>query len=147
MTIDVSIIIPVIDEERIINQTLERLRSAKTSGAFEIIVVDGNVSGNTLRAITEKNIIKVISPCGRGAQMNTGARAANGRILLFLHADTSLPKNAIDLLISACGSRWIVGGAFDLGIDSDRPGYRLIEKMTFLRTRRTFIPYGDQAIS
>ena len=146
MTIDVSIIIPVINEERIINQALERLLSAKTSGAFEIIVVDGNVSGNTLRAITEKDIIKIKSPCGRGAQMNAGARAANGWILLFLHADTILPKNAIDSVISACRLKQIIGGAFDLGIDSDRPGYRLIEKITSLRSRRTRIPYGDQAI-
>jgi glycosyltransferase involved in cell wall biosynthesis len=122
MTMDISIIIPVINEERIINQTLERLRSAKTSGTFEIIVVDGNVSGNTLRAITKKNIIKIKSPCGRGAQMNTGARAAKGHILLFLHADTILPKNAIDSAISACRLKRIVGGAFDLGIESERPG-------------------------
>jgi rSAM/selenodomain-associated transferase 2 len=146
MTMDVSIIIPVINEERIINQTLERLRNSKASGSYEIIVVDGNVSGNTLRAITEKKIIKIKSSCGRGAQMNAGARAAKGRILLFLHADTILPKNAIDSAMSACSARWIVGGAFDLGIDSNRPGYRLIERMVSLRSRRTRIPYGDQAI-
>jgi rSAM/selenodomain-associated transferase 2 len=78
--------------------------------------------------------------------MNAGARASNGRILLFLHADTVLPKNALDSVMSACSLKRNVGGAFELGIDSDRPGYRLIEKMIFLRSRRTRIPYGDQAI-
>ncbi len=146
MTIDVSIIIPVINEERIINQTLERLLSAKTSGAFEIIVVDGNVSGNTLQVITEKGIKKIKSPCGRGAQMNAGAIMSNGKILLFLHADTCLPKNAFDSVISACRSNHIIGGAFDLGIDSDRSGYRLIEKVVSFRSRLTRIPFGDQAI-
>jgi rSAM/selenodomain-associated transferase 2 len=146
MTMDVSIIIPVIDEERIINQTLERLRHLEASGSYEIIVVDGNVSGNTLRAITGKEIIKIKGPCGRGTQMNAGALAAKGRILLFLHADTILPKNAIDSVMSACRLKRIIGGAFDLGIDSNRPGYRLIERMVSLRSRRTRIPYGDQAI-
>ena len=143
---DISIIIPVINEGRIINQTIERLRSSITSGSFEIIVVDGDIAGKTLQVITEKGIKKIKSPCGRGAQMNAGAIISNGRILLFLHADTCLPKNAIDFVISACRLKRIVGGAFDLGIDSDRPGYRLIEKMTSLRSRRTRIPYGDQAI-
>ncbi len=143
---DISIIIPVINEGHIINKTIERLLNTKTSGSFEIIVVDGNMSGNTLQTISENGIKKIKSPCGRGAQMNAGVRVSNGKILLFLHADTYLPKNAIDLVISVCRLKRIVGGAFDLGIDSGRPGYRLIEKMVFLRSRRTRIPYGDQAI-
>jgi rSAM/selenodomain-associated transferase 2 len=147
MITDISIIIPVADEFLIINQTIERIRKTFSKNQYEIIVVDGNLSGNTLRAISDIGIKKIKSPCrGRGAQMNVGARLAKGHILLFLHADTRLPDNAGNFIISACRLRQVAGGAFDLGIDSDRPGYRLIEKMASLRTRRTRIPYGDQAI-
>ncbi len=143
---DISIIIPVIDEVAMINQTLQRLRNLKTSGSYEIIIVDGNPLENTLRAATETGIKKIKGPLGRGAQMNAGARAASGRILLFLHVDTCLPDNAVDCIISVCGSDRIVGGAFDLGIDSPKPAYRVIEKIASIRSRLTRIPYGDQAI-
>ncbi len=144
---DISIIIPVIDEFSIINQTIARIKKTFVNDQYEIIVVDGNLSGNTLQVISNIEVKKIISPCqGRGAQMNAGARAANGRILIFLHADTCLPEKAIDRVISACSSKQISGGAFDLKIDSDKPAYRLIEKIATIRSRLTRIPYGDQAI-
>ena len=146
MSPDVSVIIPVVDETRIINQTLECLRKFQASGNYEIIVVDGNASGNTLDAINEPGIKKIKSLYGRGSQMNAGARAAHGRILLFLHADTCLPENAITHATAICNSDEYIGGAFDLGIDSHKPAYRLIEKIASLRSRLTRIPYGDQAI-
>ncbi|MBC2715457.1 MAG: glycosyltransferase family 2 protein [Desulfobacteraceae bacterium] len=143
---DISIIIPVIDESSIINQSLEALKKTALSNACEIIVVDGDSSGSTIHAITEKNIKKIKGPRGRGAQMNSGARIAGGRILLFLHADTLLPVDAMDHVIFACNRNKIVGGAFDLEIDSDRFIYRLIDKIASIRSRLTRIPYGDQAI-
>ena len=67
-------------------------------------------------------------------------------MLLFLHADTVLPPKALDLIDENCRLEKIVGGAFDLGIASGGPAFRLIEAMVFWRTRLTRIPYGDQAI-
>ncbi len=77
--------------------------------------------------------------------MNKGASLARGDILLFLHADTRLPKSALQNISSVMEKKDIVGGAFDLSIQSDRPIFRIIEKAASVRSRITRIPYGDQA--
>jgi rSAM/selenodomain-associated transferase 2 len=78
--------------------------------------------------------------------MNKGAVAATGDILLFLHADTLLPTGAFEKIITIMRTGRYVGGAFDLGIVSDRTSYRIIECAASYRSRLTRIPYGDQAI-
>ena len=143
---EISIIIPVIYEAGIINESLRALKKIAPPNACEIIVVDGDSSGSTIQAITEKNIKKIKAPRGRGVQMNAGAEHASGNILLFLHADTLLPAKAIDHIIATCNDPGVAGGAFDLGIDSNRFLFRITERYVFLRSRMTKIPYGDQAI-
>ena len=69
---------------------------------------------------------KVISPKGRGVQMNKGASVARGEILLFLHADTMLPKGALNHIASIMRGNRYVGGAFDLEIASEKPLLRLM---------------------
>ena len=145
-TPDISIIIPVLNEADTINFTLQHLKDTIGANPCEVIVVDGNPSGNTIKSITSKNIKKIINPPGRGIQMNAGARAAEGRILVFLHADTTLPEDAIQKIISICDQSEFVGGAFDLGVDSNRFIFRITERYVFIRSRITKIPYGDQAI-
>ncbi|MDM8536408.1 TIGR04283 family arsenosugar biosynthesis glycosyltransferase, partial [Desulfobacterales bacterium HSG17] len=93
-----------------------------------------------------KGVIKVSSPKGRGIQMNAGAKQATGRILLFLHADTFLPVNGLELICYSLSKNNIVAGAFDLGINSEIKYYRIIEKTASIRSRLTGVPYGDQAI-
>jgi len=66
--------------------------------------------------------------------------------LLFLHADTELPLDALRLIGSAMHDKRYVAGAFDLGIRSERPVFRIIECLSSLRSRATRIPFGDQAI-
>ena len=87
-----------------------------------------------------------ISEKGRGHQMNLGASLAEGEILIFLHADTLLPPDALELIETAMADGSRIAGAFDLAIDSERPAYRLIEKAASFRSRVTRIPYGDQTI-
>lgn len=140
-----SIIIPVLNEAYIINRSLSHLQSLNFNGKFEVIVVDGDKTGNTLREITAPCVKKVLAPRGRAAQMNKGAKVANGGLLLFLHADTLLAPNALQKIVQACGPHDIAGGAFSLGINSDRNVFRIIEKAVSVRTRLTRIPYGDQA--
>jgi rSAM/selenodomain-associated transferase 2 len=79
-------------------------------------------------------------------QLNRGAGAASGEILIFLHADTQLPPDALIRIGEALRYQTLAGGAFDLAIDSSRPVFRLIEQAASIRTRLTRIPYGDQAI-
>jgi len=83
---------------------------------------------------------------GRARQMNKGAVHAGGKILLFLHADTLLPEGALQRISALMEKGAVVAGAFELGIDSARPVFRIIEKAASLRSRILRIPYGDQAI-
>ena len=148
---DVSIIIPVLNEAATIRTTLECLACHSTGKPIEIIVVDADPDTKTLKAIDfempSQLLLKTeISDKGRSIQMNRGAELAVGAILLFLHADTLLPEGAIDAVLSALHNPRIVGGAFDLGIRSNKWGYRIIENVASARSRITRLPYGDQAI-
>ena len=78
--------------------------------------------------------------------MNAGADVASGDILLFLHADTFLPDNALKKISSAMENEGYVGGAFDLGIDSSSLAIKTIAYIACRRSRLSRIPYGDQAI-
>ena len=141
-----SFIIPVWNEEAIISRTIEHVRDLSASGAAEIIVVDGDPGGRTIQVARHMGVKTAISEKGRGNQMNLGAALAEGDILIFLHADTLLPADALKLIETAMADGSCIAGAFDLAIDSDKPAFRLIEKAASLRSRMTRIPYGDQAI-
>ena len=146
MNFRISIVIPAIDEAFTINETVSGLKSLRFACAPEIVVVDGRSDRSTVGAILEKDVIRLMSAKGRSVQMNAGARVCTGDVLLFLHADTLLPEDAPVLIEKAVVKDGAKAGAFDLGIRSEKSGYRLIEKMVWLRTRLTRIPYGDQAI-
>jgi rSAM/selenodomain-associated transferase 2 len=142
----ISVIIPVYQEGEVINRTLHHLRSIPGSAGCEIIVVDGHPEGSTLAAIDDGTVILVRAEKGRGRQMNAGARAASGDMLLFLHADTRLSPGALSRIMSVMEEGALVGGAFSLRIDSNRFFFRMIEGLTNLRARLTRVPYGDQGI-
>jgi rSAM/selenodomain-associated transferase 2 len=142
----VSIVMPVLNETGVIRQSLDRLRDARAGGLAELIVVDGDLRGSTVGAIGEGDVVKALSEKGRARQMNYGAKQASGEVLLFLHADTFLPQNAVELVRAVMNDDRVVAGAFDLGIDSSRVIYRITEKYVALRTRLTRAPFGDQAI-
>jgi rSAM/selenodomain-associated transferase 2 len=141
-----SIIIPVLNEALIINETIRQLYQRGEGLALEVMVVDGDPEGRTINAIQNHKVIKMISPRGRGKQMNKGASLAQNDILLFLHTDTELPADAFRRISSAVEKQECAGGAFHLGIKSDRAVFRFMEKVVAIRTRLTGIPYGDQAI-
>ncbi len=142
----ISIILPVLHEAATINAAINHLRGLRENSPIELIVVDGDPAGDTLRAIQDETVIRVLSEPGRARQMNHGASLARGEVLLFLHADTLLPHPALALIAAALADTRIVAGAFDLGFDSSRRIFRLTEKYVALRTRLTRIPFGDQAI-
>lgn len=91
--------------------------------------------------------VKVISASGgRAVQMNIGALAASGEILLFLHADTRLPTGFDVMICTALQQTGTVAGAFALRIDASQWGLRLVEWGVNWRSRFCQMPYGDQAI-
>jgi len=141
-----SIIVPVLHEARRINDLVGHLRQLDPEKRSEIIIVDGAPEKDTLQAIHDDRITKISTDKGRAKQMNSGASVAKAEVLIFLHADTELPLSALKKMNEFISRSEYVGGAFDLGIKSDKRIYRLIAFLGSLRSRLNRIPYGDQAI-
>ncbi len=142
-TARISIIIPVLNEVGTIKAALA---STHSSTNVEVIVVDGGSLDSTVQ-IAQSLGVKVLSaPASRAWQMNVGAKAATGKILLFLHADTRLPFGFDTMVRTALEQPEIVAGAFALRIDASLLSLRLIERGVNWRSRFLQMPYGDQAI-
>jgi rSAM/selenodomain-associated transferase 2/rSAM/selenodomain-associated transferase 1 len=138
-----SVIIPALNEENHIRQTLEHI------GKFshgEVIVVDGGSEDNTAQIAEECGVRLLSSSPSRGGQLNVGASEASGDLLLFLHADTILPDNFSSLIRQAMIDPEVAGGSFALKIHPSTPLLRYIERNVTWRTRLFRLPYGDQAI-
>ena len=137
----ISIIIPALNEERNIVPLLENLAGL---GAMEIILADGGSTDRTLDLAAGR--AGVVS-CGanRGSQMNAGARAAAGDILLFLHADVRLSPGALDRLREAMLDPLVVGGDFDIRYAGGDTAARLFTVINRWR-RRCGVFYGDSGI-
>jgi len=141
----ISIIIPVLNEAEYIADTLLSLGSYRDQG-HEVIVVDGGSNDETAELAEFRRAKVIQSNPGKAVQMNAGAAAAAGDVLVFLHADTLLPENFSHQIVSALNQSGVAAGAFRLAIDSSGAGIRIIERMTNLRSRFLRLPYGDQAL-
>ena len=137
---------PAFHEGENIHDLTEGLNRLDSDMNSEIIVVDGAQERDTLGAIHNDNVIKISSEKGRAKQMNAGASVARGEILIFLHADTELPIHALKKIHSLLEQKEYVGGAFDLGIKSDKFIFKVIGRLASWRSRLNRIPFGDQAI-
>jgi rSAM/selenodomain-associated transferase 2 len=144
--IRISVIIPVLNEAGNINKLIGHLRALPADAEPEIIVVDGDPDQSTITAIEHSRVLTVASLPGRAFQMNAGAAKASADVLLFLHADTFLPWKAFELIGAAMQNSRCVGGAFDLGILTERRIFKVTECYVALRTRLTRVPFGDQGI-
>lgn len=135
----VSVIIPALNEA-------ENLRDALSSvgPSHEVIVADGSSDDSTCSVAESLGATVVTGPAGRGRQMDAGALASTGEVLLFLHADTSLPAGWMEDVTKAVSDGYIAG-AFSLSIGSEGLWLRAVERAANLRSRIGLI-YGDQAI-
>lgn len=147
----ISIITPIYNEALNLPVFFSHLEK---SGADEVVLVDGGSSDQSLKRLelwadkTEvipRSRIVVSSERGRGRQMNEGALRADGEIFIFLHADSTLPEEAIPLLPSVMKNPEIVGGAFRLEINSTHWFLKWITWIANLRSKYWKLPYGDQA--
>jgi rSAM/selenodomain-associated transferase 2 len=139
----ISIVIPVLNEEKSIAETVAALMPLKP---HELIIVDGGSSDRTHEICSRLDVTVLSSPRGRGLQMNHGARQATGDVLLFLHADTRLPGSSIDDIRGALRNPQCVGGRFDVQLDGVHWMLGVIGAMISMRSRMSRVATGDQGI-
>lgn len=139
----VSVIIPVYLDAPALARTL-----ASTSFDDAEVIVVATAEDRSLDALqAERTDIRwVEAPRGRAAQMNAGAAAARGSMLLFLHADTELPRGWIGEVRAALADSRVALGCFRFGLDSVSLAARLVEAGVRLRVGLARLPYGDQAL-
>lgn len=138
----VSLVIPVLNEQDSLKKNFKCLEGLKKYA--EIIFVDGGSMDGTVEVA--RGLGRVLkSRRGRAPQMNTGAKAANGNMLLFLHADCFLEGRAVEAARSALNNG-AIGGCFTQRLTNERLVYRLIEGIGNRRARKDKIFYGDQGI-
>ena len=138
----ISIVIPVYNEETAINRALSALPFGE---GIEVIVVDSQSDDRTMDVVYQYPVKIVTSPRGRALQMNAGASAAKGDVLLFLHADCVVERIGLKEIEKQVSFNF-VGGCFTHKIDSSKWIYRWIEASGNLRAEIFKIFYGDQAI-
>ena len=139
-----SIIMPVLNEEAVLEHYLDILVSQTSHHDCELLIVDGGSTDRTIE-IAQCFGRVISSQRGRAAQMNCGACAATGEVFLFLHADTLLPDDAFRAIEHALKAQDVVGGAFRICFNCDQWPYRLVSFTTNLRSRIRKIFTGDQA--
>ena len=139
----VSVIVPTINEESCLTRCLA---AVTVTDVREVIVVDGGSTDDTLSIADRFGVTVLQSPRGRARQMNVGAEAADGDILLFLHADCVMPQGGIVRLRAAMSESPCPAGYFRQRIDHPRAVYRLIEFGSNVRARWLDRPYGDQGL-
>ena len=139
-----SIIMPVLNEAAILESQLAHVTSQCSHLDHELLIVDGGSCDATV-TIAERYGCVLNAPRGRASQMNAGAAVANGDVLLFLHADTTLPDTAFIAIERALASPMVVGGAFRLCFNCTNWSYRLVAFTTNLRSQMRTLFTGDQA--
>jgi rSAM/selenodomain-associated transferase 2 len=140
-----SIIVPVLNDAEALRGASAQLEELRARGV-QIIIVDGGSTDDSKRVAETCADLLLEAPRGRGAQMNAGAKQATGEIVLFLHADTHLPRDADRLLEGALADPSRVWGRFDVRIVPATPLLALVAWSMNLRSRLTGIVTGDQAI-
>ena len=143
-SIDISIIIPVLNESVHISTLLDHLQANSSLGNIkEIIVVDGGSTDNTVAMAKAKGAIVISSEKGRAKQMNTGAKAASGALLYFLHADT-FPPNNFDLFILNAHNNNISSGCFRMKFNTSKKFLQFFA--WFSRINHKLCRGGDQSL-
>ena len=140
-----SIIVPVLNEGERIAAALDALSDLRSLGS-EVIVVDGGSRDATIQRARLRADRVIAAPRGRASQMNAGAARASGDVLLFLHADTRLPKAAEHVILYGLERSGRVWGRFDVKIEGRSPLLLIVGRLMDVRSRLTGIATGDQAI-
>ena len=143
-----AIVVPTLNEAATVERSLRQLEPLRRRGVV-VVVVDGGSADATLARATPLADRVLAAPRGRALQMNAGARspeALGADVLLFLHADTTLPEDADRSVLRALANSERVWGRFDVSIEGGSPWLRIVSAAMNLRSRMTGIATGDQAL-
>ena len=144
----ISIIVPVLNEAGALPGRLDHLRSLAppADGEVEILIVDGGSTDGTREIVRGTEHVRLIeAQRGRGVQIQAGAEAARGDVLLIVHADARPPRNALEQIDEAAsaGARW---GWFDIAYDADSRAMRLIPRYLNAHAWLLSEPTGENAM-
>ncbi len=139
----IAVIVPVYQEAAHLPAILAHVKGL---AADELIFVDGGSTDASLALLDAASVSYCSAKRGRATQMNAGAILASSDVLLFLHADTFLPEQALNDVRQAMLDPVVVAGRFDVTIDAEAWLFRMIETMINWRSRLTRISTGDQAM-
>jgi len=141
----VSVLVPTLDEQRELPALLEHL--AALHGRWQVVIADGGSRDGTVALArahaTEPTVLEV--GAGRAAQLNAAAHQANGELLLFLHADSRLPRDAYASLAQAWRAAGVVGGNFALRFDGGGSFARVLGAVYSFQRRHGYY-YGDSSV-
>ncbi|HJO35127.1 MAG TPA: TIGR04283 family arsenosugar biosynthesis glycosyltransferase [Gammaproteobacteria bacterium] len=141
----VTLIVPVLNEHAIVPALLEGLAALRPSPQ-EILICDGGSTDDTGARLEASGCRVLYGERGRARQMNAGARVARSDILVFLHADTRLPTDAVNRVCASLAADGALWGRFDVRIEGRSAMLRVVAAMMNLRSRLSGIATGDQAI-
>jgi rSAM/selenodomain-associated transferase 2 len=139
----IAIIVPLLNEADGLPRLLQRLQGCR---ADEMVIVDGGSTDGSTQLLEKSGIRWLASPPGRAVQMNAGARVCTSDFLLFLHTDTDISSDGIEILRGLARKSEVVGGRFDVRLSGAGMALRVIEWFINFRSRLTRINTGDQAM-
>jgi rSAM/selenodomain-associated transferase 2 len=137
----ISIVVPALNEVAIIERFLKHLR--KRAAAAEIILVDGGSRDETRQCAANLCDRVLVTKPGRAIQMNTGAKAASGNVLWFLHADCEVPHGCLDEITRSLHDPLTIGGFFRIRIPHDGIVYRLTDSFAHYAGLLLRMRFGD----
>jgi hypothetical protein len=140
----ISIIIPTLNEETALENTIKSVFPAEIE--HEFIIVDAESTDNTGSIAGRYGKVLSIKKHSRGASMDLGAQHASGDILLFLHSDTQLPAGALEKINKHMENPKIIWGGFKRCLSARGWKYRLLDMWVLFCNRFLKIIAGDQGI-
>lgn len=130
--VNVSVIIPAFNEERLIGETLRQVKAAtaafaRREWATEIIVCDNNSTDRTAELSRAEGATVVFEPVNQIARArNSGAAAATGDWLLFIDADSHPSAELFDDVAEAIEAGRCLAGSCTMEFAGHHPVVNLV---------------------